>query len=196
MTRRSQFVSLGLAQLAGRVSLRDVVSNLKAQASKLYHLGCGDVNRSSLARVNEQQPHDQALFGKLMARCQALAPKHRFRFKNKLYSLDASTIAGAYLRHGWKGWCRDFERLNTGCAREGRVRPPRGLCVSLETAICVQPFSNDTFSLWSVPGCKLPGLLRVVRRLPVEYLRTPTGLRLGAGVLQPLTETAVHIKLR
>ena len=52
MTRWSQFVSLGLAQLAGRTSLRDVVSNLKAQAGKLYHLGCGEVNRSSLARVN------------------------------------------------------------------------------------------------------------------------------------------------
>jgi len=94
MTRWSQFVSLGLAQLAGRISLRDVVSNLKAQAGKLYHLGCVDVNRSSLARVNEQQPHSlyEALFGKLLSRCQAFGPKHRFRFKNKLYSLDASTI--------------------------------------------------------------------------------------------------------
>ena len=36
MTRSSQFVRLGLAQLAGRVDLRDVVSNLKAQAGKLY----------------------------------------------------------------------------------------------------------------------------------------------------------------
>lgn len=94
MTRWSQFVSLGLAQLAGRISLRDVVSNLKAQAHKLYHLGCADVNRASLARVNAQQPYSlyEALFGKLLARCQSLRPKHRFRFKNKLYSLDASTI--------------------------------------------------------------------------------------------------------
>ena len=94
MTRWSQFISLGLAQLAGRTSLRDVVSNLKAQTRKLYHLGCGAVNRSSLARVNEQQPHSlyEALFGKLLVRCQALSPRHRFRFKNKLYSLDASTI--------------------------------------------------------------------------------------------------------
>jgi hypothetical protein len=94
MTRWSQFVSLGLAQLAGRVSLRDVVSNLKAQARKLYHLGCVEVNRSSLARVNEQQPASlyEALFGRLLSRCQDLSPKHRFRFKNKLYSLDASTI--------------------------------------------------------------------------------------------------------
>jgi putative transposase len=94
MTRWSQFVSLGMAQLGGRISLRDVVSNLKAQARKLYHLGCGEVSRSSLSRVNEQQPYTlyEALCGKLLARCQSLAPKHRFRFKNKLYSLDASTI--------------------------------------------------------------------------------------------------------
>jgi hypothetical protein len=86
--------SLGLAQFAGRVSLRDVVSNLKAQDIKLYHLGCAEVNRSSHARVNEQQPASlyEALFGTLLARCQRLSPKHRFRFKNKLYSLDASTI--------------------------------------------------------------------------------------------------------
>ncbi len=35
MTRWSQFVSLGLAQLAGRTSLRDVVSNLKCSSSDL-----------------------------------------------------------------------------------------------------------------------------------------------------------------
>lgn len=34
----------------------------------------------------------EALFNQLYTRCQKLAPKHRFRFKNKLYSLDASLI--------------------------------------------------------------------------------------------------------
>lgn len=94
MTRWSQFVSMAMAQLAGRSSLRDVASNLSAQAKKLYHLGVSVVSRSSLARVNEKQPHSlyEALFGKLLARCQGLAPRHGFRFKNKLYSLDASTI--------------------------------------------------------------------------------------------------------
>jgi putative transposase len=94
MTRWSQFVAMGLAQLSGRNSLRDVVSNLSAQAAKLYHLGTALVSRSSLARVNEQQPSAlyEALFAKLLARCQGRAPRHGFRFKNKLYSLDASTI--------------------------------------------------------------------------------------------------------
>lgn len=94
MTRWSQFISMSLAQLSGRSSLRDVVSNLSAQTSKLYHLGSAPVSRSSLARVNEKQTYSlyEALFAKLLSRCQGLAPRHGFRFKNKLYSLDASTI--------------------------------------------------------------------------------------------------------
>jgi putative transposase len=94
MTRWSQFLAMATAQLSSRSSLRDVVSNLSAQASKLYHLGAVIVSRSSLARVNEQQPYTlyEQLAGKLLTQCQARAPRHGFRFKNKLYSLDASTI--------------------------------------------------------------------------------------------------------
>ena len=32
----------------------------------------------------------EALFGLLLSRCQAAAPGHGFRFKNKLHSLDAT----------------------------------------------------------------------------------------------------------
>jgi putative transposase len=94
MTRWSQFVAMALAQLSGRNSLRDVVSNLTAHNAKLYHLGSTIVSRSSLARVNEKQPYllYEQLAGKLLRQCQARAPRHGFRFKNKLYSLDASTI--------------------------------------------------------------------------------------------------------
>jgi len=93
-SRWAQFVALATGQLASRRSLRDIVSNLKAQAASLYHLGVRCVTRSTLARINEQQPHAfyEALFGKLYTRCQSIAPGHGFRFKNKLYSLDASTI--------------------------------------------------------------------------------------------------------
>ena len=93
-SRWSQFVALATGQLAGRRSLRDIVSNLKAQSAALYHLGGREVSRSTLARVNERQPYEfyEALFGKLYAQCSGVAPRHGFRFKNKLYSLDASTI--------------------------------------------------------------------------------------------------------
>jgi hypothetical protein len=94
ISRWSQFVALATGQLAGRHSLRDIVSNLDAQSASLYHLGSGPVTRSTLARVNEQQPYAfyEALFGKLYSQCRSIAPRHGFRFNNKLYSLDASTI--------------------------------------------------------------------------------------------------------
>jgi len=67
---------------------------MNAQASSHYHLGVRRISKSSLARVNEKQPHSLfvALFGKLVTRCHALSPQHKFRFKNPLYSLDASLI--------------------------------------------------------------------------------------------------------
>lgn len=94
MTRWSQFVALAGGHLGRRFSLRDVVANLAAQGGRLYHLGVKSVTRSSLARVNAEQPFElfQSLFALLYTRCQALAPRHGFRFKNKLYSLDASLI--------------------------------------------------------------------------------------------------------
>ena len=94
MPRWSQFIAPGLAQLSGRSSLRDIVSNISAQMNRRYHLRAASVSRSTLSRVNNQQPYTlyEALFNKLFSRCQGLAPKHGFRFKNKLYSLDASTI--------------------------------------------------------------------------------------------------------
>jgi putative transposase len=92
--RWSQFVAMTSAQLSGRASLRDLVSNLSAQSSKLYHLGLKPTNRSTLARINNEKPHTlyEALFGKLLGRCKSVSPRHRFRFNNKLYSLDASII--------------------------------------------------------------------------------------------------------
>lgn len=93
-SRWSQFVSIALAQLSGRNSLRDVVENLSAQAHRLYHLGCAPLPRSNLSRINENKPYTlyEALFAKLLHRCQQHTPGHPFRFKNKLYSLDTSTI--------------------------------------------------------------------------------------------------------
>lgn len=93
-SRWSQFVAMMMGQLSGRNSLRDMIDNLGAQAHRLYHLGSRLIKRSSLSRINNDKPYTlyEELFGKLLTRCQAKAPSHSFRFKNPLYSLDASTI--------------------------------------------------------------------------------------------------------
>jgi putative transposase len=68
-SRWSQFVSLSMAQLAGRNSLRDIVDNMSAQSHRLYHLGSTKLSRSNLSRINEDKPYClyEALFGKLQA---------------------------------------------------------------------------------------------------------------------------------
>lgn len=93
-SRWSQFVILAMAQLAGRKSLRDIVENVSVQAHRLYHLGSAKLTRSNLSRINEDKPYTlyESLAGKLLSRCQGMTPGHNFRFKNPLYSLDASTI--------------------------------------------------------------------------------------------------------
>jgi len=49
-----QFLSMTFAQLAGRESLRDIATCLRAMGPKLYHAGLrGKVSRSTLADANE-----------------------------------------------------------------------------------------------------------------------------------------------
>lgn len=93
-SRWDQFIGMTLSQLSGRQSLRDIQSNLEAQQAKLYHLGAKPIARSTLARLNEKQPAKlyEGLFYKLLSRCKQSSGKHGFRFKNPLYSLDASAI--------------------------------------------------------------------------------------------------------
>ena len=96
-SRWTQFVALLTAQLTGRDSLRDIVENMSAQSGKLYHLGIKPFSRATLSRANEQQPHEmyEALFQRLLGRCQTVAPRNkRFKFKEsaKLYLLDATMI--------------------------------------------------------------------------------------------------------
>ena len=85
---------MAVSQLSGRNSLRDIVENVSSQAHRLYHLGSAKLSRSNLSRINEDKPYAlyEALFGKLLSRCQGKVPGHDFRFDNPLYSLDASTI--------------------------------------------------------------------------------------------------------
>lgn len=95
LSRWSQFGALVFAQLAGRHSLRDVVCSLAAQAHALAPLGLRPPQRSTLAEANARRPAVlcQELFTMLYTRCRTVAPKHRLRFKNPLFSLDSTTIS-------------------------------------------------------------------------------------------------------
>jgi len=94
MSRWTQFIAMATAQLTFRSSLRDIESTIASQKHVNYHLGSGSIKKTTLSRTNKRLSFSffEELFTKLYSRCQSHVPKHKFRFKNKLFSLDASLI--------------------------------------------------------------------------------------------------------
>ena len=107
-TRWSQLVHLLSMQLTARASLRDGIASLKARIKSLYHLGVKPVARSTFADANNKRPSSffAALFASLYRRCQPKAPKHKFKFKNKLYSLDATVVSLCLSLFPWASFRR------------------------------------------------------------------------------------------
>lgn len=90
------FVAMLFCQLAQAHSLREICSGLACCLGKLKHLGVGRApNKSTLAYANEHRPWElfQTVLAQVLAKCQPLARgRKRFRFRNPLFSMDASTI--------------------------------------------------------------------------------------------------------
>ena len=92
-----QFLCLAFAQLTYRESLRDIEACLRAQSSKLYHLGIrGNVSRSALADANEGRDwrihfeFAQALIR--IARRLYAAETLAVDLNETVYALDSTTI--------------------------------------------------------------------------------------------------------
>jgi hypothetical protein len=89
-----QFVFLLFGQFSKRESLRETVLSINSVQSKLYHLGCRIVKRSTFSDANNKRPYQiyQELFYRLLSQTQKITPKHKIKLNRKLYILDATTI--------------------------------------------------------------------------------------------------------
>ena len=89
-----QFLLLLYAQATGKQSLRDIEGGLELHRPKLYHLGLSPVPRSTISDGMERRDSKlfEEMFHAMVRKAGAMAPGHRFRFKNDLYSIDATTI--------------------------------------------------------------------------------------------------------
>lgn len=90
----SQFSAMLFAQLSGQTGLRGIENGIDLQSKKLYHLGVSKIKRSTLSYANNHRPNEiyEKLFYTLLSTLHKKQKKHKFRFKNPLYSVDASTI--------------------------------------------------------------------------------------------------------
>lgn len=93
-TSWNHFVAMLFGQLCGQDSLRGIEAGLASQGKSLYHLGVNPVPRATLAYANAHRTNElfKQLFLQMLSKCQPLAPKHNFKFKNPLYSIDATVI--------------------------------------------------------------------------------------------------------
>jgi len=94
-----QFVAMLFCQLGRAHTLREICGGLASCEGKLKHLGVPEApKKSTLAYANKHRPWGlyQAVFQQLLAKCHAAIAgreqKKKFRFKNKLVSLDSSVI--------------------------------------------------------------------------------------------------------
>jgi hypothetical protein len=101
-----QFVAMLFCQLGHAKSLREICGGLASCEGKLRHLGVPTApSRSTLAYANEHRPWKlyETVFGQLLEQCQSLAAqgKKKFRFKNKLMSIDGSVIDLCASMYDW-----------------------------------------------------------------------------------------------
>jgi hypothetical protein len=100
----TQFVGMLFCQLGRAHSLREIEGGLKSCEGKLAHLGIEAPVRSSLSYANQHRPWQlfervfYGLFDKVAAKVNG---KRKFRFKNKLVSLDSTTIDLCVSMYDW-----------------------------------------------------------------------------------------------
>jgi hypothetical protein len=93
-TTWQQYITILYSQITQKDSLRDIETGLSAQASRWYHLGFSGIRRSTLSDANANRDYKifEDQFYRILNRCRQYTPKHKFRFKNPLYTIDATTI--------------------------------------------------------------------------------------------------------
>ncbi len=103
-----QFMAMLFCQLGRAHSLREICGGLACCEGQLKHLGVPVApKKSTLAYANEHRPWQlyQTVFEQTLGKCQALVQsqqgKKKFRFKNKLMSLDGSIIDLSVSMYDW-----------------------------------------------------------------------------------------------
>lgn len=170
-----QFVAMLFCQFAQAKSLREVCDGLRVTCGKLNHLGLRNApSKSTLAYANAHRPWElyARLFGSLLSICQAESPgkKSKFRFKNKLFSLDASVIdlclslfpwasfrqtKGAVKLHlllDHDGYLPVFAVISEGTVHEINIAHqltlPKGSIVAMDRGYC----DYELFHEWTTQG--------------------------------------------
>jgi hypothetical protein len=121
-----QLLVLLYAQITGKDSLREIESGLMTHSVRLYHLGLHGVARSTLSDAMKRRDACvfEALFYAILERAQALAPRHKFRFKNPLYTFDSTTVDLCLSTFDWARFRKQKGAIKLHCQLDHRGHLP------------------------------------------------------------------------
>ncbi len=162
----AQFVAMLFCQVAHLSSLREVCMGLASCESPLKHLGISETpKKSTLAYANAKRPWElyQTVFTQLLGKCQAEVAsqggRRKFRFKNKLMSLDGSIIELSVSMYDWAkyrqrkgaiklhllldhdGYLPSFAVVTDG--KHSEIKVARGLKLEKGTILAIDRGYND-----------------------------------------------------
>jgi hypothetical protein len=103
------FVAMLFCQLADAQSLREITGGLASCEGRLEQLGVTVPKRSTLAYANRHRPWElfQDVFNTAAERCRTeLGHKTKFRFKNRLLSIDSSVVTLCSKMFPWATYSR------------------------------------------------------------------------------------------
>lgn len=150
-TTWQQFTAILYSQITQKDSLRDIVTGLSAHAARWYHLGLTGIHKSTLSDANAKRDYQifEGLFYQLLTRCKNLTPKHKFRFKNPLYTIDATTIDLCLSVFPWAKFRTTKGAIKMHCLYDHAGALPTFLTVTDGKKHDVQVVKDNTFPLLS-----------------------------------------------
>jgi hypothetical protein len=103
------FVAMLFCQLGDALSLREIIGGLSSCEGRLEQFGMKAPKRSTLSYANRHRPWElfRNVFYKVSEQCRAqLGHQTKFRFKNRLLSIDSSVVTLCSKMFPWATWSR------------------------------------------------------------------------------------------
>ncbi len=193
LTTQQQFIILLYAQLAGSESLRAIEAGLASHASKLYHLGAGEVSRSTLSEANARRPCAvfTGLLAELMRRCEGRLGR---QIAEAVYLVDSTGFRLSALSANWAQFSAGVSgaKLHVVYNPDGahpsfaEVTPANVNDISVAKTMPIRPGATYVFDLgyydygwWAkldAAGCRIVTRLKVNTPLAVVHANSlPAG---------------------
>ena len=173
LTSWAHFVSMMFCQFAQAKSLREISDGLRICLGRLIHVNIGKAPpRSTLSYANAHRPWEmfEEVFYQVLEQARLVAPQKKFRFKNKLFSLDSTVVdlclslfpwakyrrkKGAIKLHmllDHDGYLPVFAHITEGAVHDVNVAPL--LDLAPDSIVAMDRAYNDyaLFSAWTEKG--------------------------------------------